>query len=56
MYWRRSPELAADLMAETFAEAFESMPRYDQQSLVSRGMAVRIRAERAVEKRQAGTG
>lgn len=31
MHWCRSPELAADLMAETFAAAFESLPRYDQQ-------------------------
>lgn len=28
MHWCRSPELAADLMAETFAGAFESADRY----------------------------
>lgn len=28
MHWCRSPELAADLMAETFAAAFESIDRY----------------------------
>lgn len=28
MHWCRSPELAADLMAETFAAAFESAARY----------------------------
>lgn len=28
MHWCRSPELAADLMAETFAAAFESVGRY----------------------------
>lgn len=28
MHWCRSPELAADLMAETFAAAFESAPRF----------------------------
>jgi RNA polymerase sigma factor (sigma-70 family) len=28
MHWCRSPELAADLMAETFAAAFESSERY----------------------------
>lgn len=27
-HWSGSPELAADLMAETFANAFESAPRY----------------------------
>lgn len=29
MHWCRSSELAADLMAETFAAAFESLPRYE---------------------------
>jgi RNA polymerase sigma factor (sigma-70 family) len=28
-HWCRSAELAADLMAETFANAFESAPRYE---------------------------
>lgn len=28
MHWCRSPDLATDLMAETFAAAFESLPRY----------------------------
>jgi RNA polymerase sigma factor (sigma-70 family) len=31
MHWCRSPDVAADLMAETFAAAFESLPRYDQE-------------------------
>ena len=29
VHWCRSPELAADLMAETFAAAFESVARYE---------------------------
>jgi len=29
LHWCRSPELAADLTAETFAAAFESVPRYE---------------------------
>ena len=29
LHWSRSPELAADLMAETFAAAFEAVSRYD---------------------------
>jgi RNA polymerase sigma factor (sigma-70 family) len=29
LHWCRSPEVAADLMAETFAAAFESLPRYE---------------------------
>jgi len=29
LYWSRSAELAADLTAETFAAAFESLPRYE---------------------------
>jgi len=31
MHWCRSPEVAADLMAETFAAALESLSRYDQE-------------------------
>jgi RNA polymerase sigma factor (sigma-70 family) len=31
MHWCRSPDVAADLMAETFAAAFESLSRYDQE-------------------------
>lgn len=31
VHWTRSPEVAADLMAETFAEVFASLPRYRQE-------------------------